>query len=84
MQAQKGDSQNMVDIIKRNAARCLKCNTTIESSYRHDVHRCSCGHVSVDGGHVYRRRAWSGEPMWVEIVDKAGTELPPFPASALP
>jgi len=69
-------------VIERNAVRCLKCGDTIESRHRHDTTQCSCGHVSVDGGHAYRRRTWRGEPAWVEIVDEAGTEAPPFHLSA--
>jgi hypothetical protein len=69
---------SVADVIERNAVRCLKCSDTIESRHRHDTTQCSCGHVSVDGGHAYRRRTWRGEPAWVEIVDEVGTELPPL------
>lgn len=47
--------------IKRNAARCRKCNSTIESKYRHDFTSCSCGAISVDGGKDYQRRIGNPE-----------------------
>jgi DNA-directed RNA polymerase subunit N (RpoN/RPB10) len=42
--------------IKANRIRCLKCKEIIESKYRHDFRRCSCGAVAVDGGHDYLKR----------------------------
>ena len=42
--------------ITKNAVRCLKCNDIIESKYRHDFVTCTCGSISVDGGHDYLRR----------------------------
>lgn len=42
--------------LTRNAAKCLKCNTVIESKYRHDFVTCPCGNISVDGGLEYQRR----------------------------
>ena len=42
--------------IIRNAIRCNHCGDVIESTYRHDFKTCSCGCVSVDGGHDYLRR----------------------------
>jgi hypothetical protein len=45
--------------IVRNAARCLKCDDVIESKHRHDYVTCSCGALSVDGGHEYLKRAWA-------------------------
>ena len=43
-------------IIVRNAARCRACGDVVESRHRHDYRTCSCGKVSVDGGHAYLRR----------------------------
>lgn len=34
--------------------RCLKCNTILESKYRHDFQECECGNF-VDGGNDYMR-----------------------------
>lgn len=39
----------------KNKARCNKCNTTIESKFRHDFVSCACGACFVDGGNAYWR-----------------------------
>lgn len=39
-----------------NAVKCKGCGDIIESKHRHDYVTCSCGMVSVDGGHEYLRR----------------------------
>lgn len=36
-------------------AKCGKCGDIIESTYRHDFKRCSCGSIFVDGGNDYFR-----------------------------
>lgn len=46
----------MTEIILRNAIRCKKCGSEIESTSTHDFTTCACGSVSVDGGHAYLRR----------------------------
>lgn len=46
----------MVKKIYVNKIRCKKCNDIIESVSVHDFKTCSCGAVSVDGGHDYLRR----------------------------
>lgn len=43
-------------VIIRNMAQCRKCGDILESRYTHDLKTCSCGAVSVDGGHEYIRR----------------------------
>lgn len=45
--------------IQRNAARCLFCGDVIESRWRHEMVTCSCGALSVDGGHAYFRRLYT-------------------------
>ena len=45
-------------MIKVNKAKCLKCGDVIESSHRHDFVTCSCGNLSVDGGHDYLKRGF--------------------------
>lgn len=45
--------------ILRNAIRCVRCGDIIESKSEHDFQTCSCGAVSVDGGHLYLRRVFS-------------------------
>lgn len=42
-------------MIIRNAAQCAKCGDVVESKYRHDFARCSCGAIYVDGGKEYLR-----------------------------
>ena len=44
--------------IIRNAIRCNHCGDIIESTPVHDFRTCSCGCVSVDGGHEYLRRCF--------------------------
>ena len=56
-------------MIKVNKAKCLKCGDVIESTYRHDFVTCSCGNLSVDGGHDYLKRCFKSsewEDMSVE------------------
>lgn len=50
--------------IIRNSAKCLKCNEEIESKHRHDFKSCSCGNLSVDGGHSYLKRSFMGNDTW--------------------
>lgn len=33
--------------------KCIKCNDIIESKFRHDYVKCSCGAIFVDGGDDY-------------------------------
>jgi hypothetical protein len=33
---------------------------------------CACGHVAVDGGDAYTRRAWNGRPNWIEYANGVG------------
>lgn len=46
--------------IIRNAIRCNHCGDIIESTFRYNYVRCSCGKVAVDGGTDYLRRSYSG------------------------
>lgn len=43
--------------ILRNRIKCNKCGDVIESKSVHDYVECSCGSVSVDGGHDYLKRS---------------------------
>ena len=61
--------------IIRNAIRCNHCGDVIESAYRHDFRTCSCGCVSVDGGHDYLRRCFVNSP--TDYTDLSITEAPP-------
>lgn len=44
--------------ILRNRIRCVHCGDIIESESVHDFQTCSCGAVSVDGGHEYCKRSF--------------------------
>lgn len=49
--------------ITKNSIRCKHCYDVIESKHTHDFRKCSCGKVSVDGGHAYLKRGFpSGDP----------------------
>lgn len=53
--------------IIRNAAKCLGCGVTIESTYRHDYKECGCpNQTMVDGGFTYLRR---GAVDWGKVED---------------
>jgi hypothetical protein len=41
-----------------NKAKCLVCNTVIESKSRHDFVTCPCGNLHVDGGSDYLKRGF--------------------------
>lgn len=45
-----------------NKIRCNYCGEEIESTSVHDFKTCSCGQVSVDGGHSYLRRCFRDSP----------------------
>lgn len=42
--------------LTKNAARCINCNTIIESKHVHDFRWCQCKTIFVDGGLEYARR----------------------------
>lgn len=51
-----------VNKIRKNAVRCRKCGTYLESTHRHDYRTCECpAQVMVDGGKAYLRRGWNGD-----------------------
>jgi len=61
----------MAQKIVKNAIRCKKCGDIIESKFQHDFVTCSCGSVSVDGGHYYLRRVGDfGD--WEELSETEG------------
>ena len=40
-----------IQVLTRNAIKCLQCNTVLESKYRHDYQACCCSNRAfVDGG----------------------------------
>ena len=45
-----------IQVLTRNAIKCLQCNTVLESKHRHDFQCCGCENQSfVDGGYDYSR-----------------------------
>lgn len=59
----------MKKVIVKNAARCLKCGDVIESTYCHDFRTCSCGALSVDGGHEYLRRCFESLDLFEDLSE---------------
>lgn len=53
--------------IIRNAIRCNICGDEIESKYRHNYVRCSCGACAVDGGHDYLRRTFKDTESYTDL-----------------
>lgn len=60
--------------IVRNRIRCAHCGDIIESESVHDFRTCSCGTVSVDGGHEYCKRSFVNGPD--DYVDMSEYEFP--------
>lgn len=47
-----------IQVLTRNAIKCLQCNTILESKHRHDYQVCCCSNRAfVDGGLSYIRLA---------------------------
>ena len=55
--------------ITKNAIQCNHCGAIVESRWRHHVHRCACGRVSVDGGLNYLRRSYMEEGDYTELAE---------------
>ena len=62
-------------MIIKNQIRCRQCRDIIESKNRHDFRTCSCGCVSVDGGHDYLRLCYKAEGDYEELsITTAGNK----------
>jgi len=48
-------AQQMAKFRYQDAIHCLSCDDVIYSVMRHDMNRCTCGKVSIDGGKDYTR-----------------------------
>ena len=49
-------NKETIDVLARNAIKCLQCNTVLESKYQHDFQQCSCSNqAATDGGLLYQR-----------------------------
>ena len=55
--------------IVKNKVRCKKCGDVIESKHTHDFVKCSCGEVSIDGGHEYLRRLCRSNECYEELSE---------------
>ena len=55
--------------IKKNATRCKIYGDVIESKNTHDFVTCSCGNVSVDGGHEYLHRSFQSKDKYEELSE---------------
>lgn len=62
MLARKDRMEGRMERIKRNRIKCSHCGDIIESTHTHELKSCSCGRVSVDGGHEYVRRLFVDSP----------------------
>ena len=56
-------------MILKNAIKCNPCGDIIESESTHDFKTCSCGRVSVDGGHEYLKRCFQKEGDYGELSE---------------
>lgn len=56
-------------MIIKNAIQCNHCGDIIESKSTHDFKTCSCGRVSVDGGHEYLKRCFQKEGDYTELSE---------------
>lgn len=59
--------------IIKNQAMCKICGDIIESKTSHDFVTCSCGALSVDGGHEYIRRIGDAGN-WIDMSVEAEDE----------
>lgn len=57
-------------VILRNRAKCLICGEVLESTFRHHYVTCSCGSLSVDGGHDYICRCYKEEGCFEELSEE--------------
>lgn len=55
--------------MSRNRCRCKRCGDVIESVHMHDLVRCRCCAIFVDGGTLHRRR---GGVSIEEVPDDGG------------
>jgi len=63
--------------IKRNAAKCKVCGEVVESRWRNNFVTCSCGNLSVDGGHDYIRRGFRDGKDSYEDLNEYGVDIVP-------
>lgn len=57
------------EVVVVNKAQCKLCDDIIESTYRHDFKRCSCGEIMVDGGKDYIKRSVKSFDNLIELSE---------------
>ena len=50
-----------------NKIQCLRCKEVVESKYPHDLKKCCCGKVAIDGGHEYLKRIGKENIDYIEL-----------------
>jgi ribosomal protein S27AE len=58
----------MGERIIHNRAECSRCGDIVESKHVHDLVRCKCGGIFVDGGREYLRRGFGDG---AEVLDRS-------------
>lgn len=56
-----------MDKIITNKIKCRTCGDVIESVFTHDLKRCQCGAVEIDGGKEYLRRSAKSIDDFIEL-----------------
>lgn len=56
-----------MDKIITNKIKCRTCGDVIESVFTHDLKRCKCGAVEIDGGKEYLRRSANSIDDFIEL-----------------
>ena len=56
-----------MDKIITNKIKCRKCGDVLESVFTHDLKRCKCGSVEIDGGKEYLRRSAKNIDDFIEL-----------------
>ena len=56
-----------MDKIITNKIKCKTCGDVIESFFTHDLKRCQCGAVEIDGGKEYLRRSANSIDDFIEL-----------------
>lgn len=56
-----------MDKIITNKIKCRICGDVIESVFTHDLKRCQCGAVEIDGGKEYLRRSANSIDDFIEL-----------------
>ena len=61
--------------LARNRIRCNNCDQVIESRHRHDLVRCQCGRVAVEGGTDCLRRTYPADQTPEEAYEELSERI---------